>query len=549
MSVAPTVAELPLQDIRFLFGTTPQLRMLPDKLVQSGNVGIGEFKLVAHFPAASANTEADKKAYLQRHATFQGGDYSIYYDGTYSLDDINWDATNRAGVHLITQDKYGNTVQFPVVPSKSVPGDLKLLVSEYVESILNPPLMVRCSGIGGRLTPDPTALNTFDLSVNPQQTKCPVKARPHVPQQYHAEEMTMDHGRYVIDASALSDSEIQYLDFYLYGAEETFNSPYAGSGALSGVGLSTNQLTSTVGSGTFDQASLNSSGHMNVFANAEDEDEDEDFEYPCDICGKAADYNFQDSMIRWKIVDDDFDPSSAMYAGWSGSSQNDFYCKECAKKEEGDDYYAFAHHADPHNAENTYISKKMREVHFGQILTEPLYRQMLGTRSNYPGNGDYDEYFNEWAHLKQEIDATEGEGEWDFGFEAWKAHLDEKFTEAGVFERTVPLPKNNSKTDLQITIPADVVERITTHFGITKENLTGIINNAIKDELETTAGYDTSSPIYQKLFQTDLSNIRLDSEEEGNTPVQDPMEFGEMANWTPLDGTPGLKRKRAENYY
>ena len=139
--------------------------------------------------------------------------------------------------------------------------------------------------------------------------------------------------------------------------------------------------------------------------------------------------------------------------------------------------------------------------------------------------------------------------EWDFGFEAWKAHLDEKFTEAGVFERTVPLPKNNSKTDLQITIPADVVERITTHFGITKENLTGIINNAIKDELETTAGYDTSSPIYQKLFQTDLSNIRLDSEEEGNTPVQDPMEFGEMANWTPLDGTPGLKRKRAENYY
>jgi hypothetical protein len=75
------------------------------------------------------------------------------------------------------------------------------------------------------------------------------------------------------------------------------------------------------------------------------------------------------------------------------------------------------------------------------------------------------------------------------------------------------------------------------------------MNNAIKDELETTAGYDTSSPIYQKLFQTDLSNIRLDSEEEGNTPVQDPMEFGEMANWTPLDGTPGLKRKRAENYY
>jgi len=46
-----------------------------------------------------------------------------------------------------------------------------------------------------------------------------------------------------------------------YGAE-TFESQYAGgfgSGSLSDVGLSTNQLTSTWGSGDFDSASLNSS--------------------------------------------------------------------------------------------------------------------------------------------------------------------------------------------------------------------------------------------------------------------------------------------------
>ena len=37
--------------------------------------------------------------------------------------------------------------------------------------------------------------------------------------------------------------------------------------------------------------------------------------------------------------------------------------------------------------------------------------------------------------------------------------------------------------------------------------------------------------------------------EEGSTPVMNPMEFGEMANWRPMDGTPGLsKRKRAENH-
>ena len=40
---------------------------------------------------------------------------------------------------------------------------------------------------------------------------------------------------------------------------------------------------------------------------------------------------------------------------------------------------------------------------------------------------------------------------------------------------------------------------------------------------------------------------RYDSE-EGNAPIQDPMEFGEMANWTPLDGSEGLKRKRAETF-
>lgn len=51
---------------------------------------------------------------------------------------------------------------------------------------------------------------------------------------------------------------------------ETFESPYAGSKALSGVSLTTDQLTETIGSGTFDEASLNSSGNQNIFANAEE---------------------------------------------------------------------------------------------------------------------------------------------------------------------------------------------------------------------------------------------------------------------------------------
>jgi len=32
--------------------------------------------------------------------------------------------------------------------------------------------------------------------------------------------------------------------------------------------------------------------------------------------------------------------------------------------------------------------------------------------------------------------------------------------------------------------------------------------------------------------------------EEGSTPIMDPMDFGEPVNWTPLDGTPSLKRRK-----
>lgn len=49
-------------------------------------------------------------------------------------------------------------------------------------------------------------------------------------------------------------------------------------------------------------------------------------------------------------------------------------------------------------------------------------------------------------------------------------------------------------------------------------------------------------------FEEHIDMLDYESE-EGNAPVQDPMELGEMANWTPLDGSEGLKRKRAEDDY
>ena len=54
------------------------------------------------------------------------------------------------------------------------------------------------------------------------------------------------------------------------------------------------------------------------------------------------------------------------------------------------------------------------------------FQIMLGTPNRYPGSVKYSDMFNEWADSKQEIDEAAGR-EWDFGFEAWKAHLFEKF--------------------------------------------------------------------------------------------------------------------------
>ncbi len=66
----------------------------------------------------------------------------------------------------------------------------------------------------------------------------------------------------------------------------------------------------------------------------------EDLNYPCQICGEQAIYNFQDSTLRWDIVNDE-DLNNLKYAGWSGENQNDFYCKKHANQYESGDFYKF----------------------------------------------------------------------------------------------------------------------------------------------------------------------------------------------------------------
>ena len=209
----PEVTELPAQAIGFLFGTMMDLRMLPSELKHTGKVGKGEFKIVAHFPAKHAQ-DGTEAAYLARHRTFRGGLYATYQDGPYKIDEIKWDATNRAGVHLVTETKYGQVVEFPTQPSKSMPGSLKLMVQEYVESLKVPGFVIRCSGLGGALEPKKGTTDEYDLVLLNGDVKCPKKLANHVPAKYHAEDESIflaQAGPYSYNAEDLSDREQEYL--------------------------------------------------------------------------------------------------------------------------------------------------------------------------------------------------------------------------------------------------------------------------------------------------------------------------------------------------
>ena len=182
-----TVQELPAQDVGFLFGTMFDLTTLPKELKHTGKVAKGEFKIVAHFPAIHEKNGTEA-AYLARHRTFRGGLYATYQDGPYKIDEVNWDATNRAGVHMVTMTKYGQVVEFPSQPSKTMPGSLKLMVQELVESLKTPGFIIRCSGLGGALEPKKGTTDEYNVILLNGDVKCPKKLANHVPTKYHAED-------------------------------------------------------------------------------------------------------------------------------------------------------------------------------------------------------------------------------------------------------------------------------------------------------------------------------------------------------------------------
>ena len=99
-----------------------------------------------------------------------------------------------------------------VVPDKNDTSELMLIVSEYVESIKTPPLIVRCSGIGGTISP--LGNKKYALSLSTGATKCPTSIKDHVPKKYHAEDMDVIPyvgGAEIFSAEDLSPAQQEFI--------------------------------------------------------------------------------------------------------------------------------------------------------------------------------------------------------------------------------------------------------------------------------------------------------------------------------------------------
>lgn len=236
----------------------------------------------------------------------------------------------------------------------------------------------------------------------------------------------------------------------MINGNETFSAPYAGSDALSSIDFSKAQITNTIGTGDFDQASLNSSGHQNVFAHAEE---------------FAAASTARPDLPREKrnvlnSVRSNYDPSFS----WSSCSWGPYFNRFAAE------------------GSNKFYSVWVWERSPG------IYTAM----GAYGGLGQNPRLFNvgQTRDLQQAV--------------------------------------NMAKKKLQ----SKQKKGYQTYSAEYMENL----SNAIV-QFEDGAGFSSASAPPNDIYFS----------EEGSTPVQDPMELGEMANWTPMDGSEGLKRKRAES--
>ena len=533
MAKAPVVTELSLQNVRFLFGTMVDLRMLPQVLEHTGSAEVGEFKLVAHFPEQEKinGTEA---AYLARHKGFRGGDYNTYHGDPYTLDEINWDATGRAGVHLVTKTKYGQTVEFPTIPDKNDTAELMLIVSEYVESIKTPPLIVRCSGIGG--TVSPLGNKKYQLSLTTGATKCPAGIKDHVPKKYHAEDMDIIPyvgGAEIFSAEDLSPAQQEFIGNQIARQMQGYY--------RTGV-IGVDPVIGAFPNGPMSIAKRTPEAKQDFFREPAVQDED-------GFWNKGPN-RWQAHKIAQGVAYDQLERAQSR-----GLMAEDYAAESLLLCSEHDDYF---------NACGC-GTKTMNAPYAGRGSLMDIGKD-TGLGSFTPGelttssaiHGDFDQAsLNYSGHQNLEVRGAE------------------YFAAAS----TATPNLNREKTNLRSAIRDEIdpnfeysqcvwgpyalrMEGATTnkfYMVFVYDNGNGVFralggygglaqNPRLFDVMTTRDQASAVAAATRKLKAKERKGYFTYRSEEGNAPIQDPMEFGEMANWTPMDGTPGLsKRKRAES--
>ena len=538
MAKAPVVTELPLQSVRFLFGTMVDLRMLPQVLEQTGRAEVGEFKLVAHFPEQE-KVNGNEAGYMTRHKGFRGGDYNTYHGDPYTLDEINWDATGRAGVHLVTKTKYGQTVEFPTIPDKNDTSELMLIVSEYVESIKTPPLIVRCSGIGGTISP--LGNKKYALSLTTGATKCPVKIKDHVPKKYHAEDMDIIPyvgGAEIFSAEDLSPAQQEFIGQQIARQMQGYY--------RTGV-IGIEPVIGAFPNGPMSIAKRTPEAKQDFFREPAVQDED-------GFWNKGPN-RWQAHKIAQGVAYDQLERAQSrgtMLSAEDFAAEKKLMCAEC------DDYFAGEHGGcgcgtktmnAPYAGRGSLmdIGKDTGLGSFtpGELATSSAIHGDFDQASlNYSGHQNLEvrgaEYFNAVstatpnlnrektnlrAAIREEIDPN-----FEYSQCVWGPYA-LRMEGANTNKFYMVFVYNNGKG----------VFRALGGFG-------GLAQNPRLFDVMTTR--DESAAIAaatRKLKAKERKGYFTYKSEEGSTPVMDPMEFGEMANWTPMDGSEGLKRKRAES--
>jgi len=392
----------------------------------------------------------------------------------------------------------------------------------------------------------------------------------------------------------------------MINGNETFSAPYAGSDALSSIDFSKAQITNTIGTGDFDQASLNSSGHQNVFAHAEDfaddqikifyegiytnddeDDEREGQEIMSYSLVSKKDYQEYYEDTKWNPCKCDeqgclscfleYYPHTPEIKNGVITSYGSLWFEDDSSAFNAETFAA-ASTARPdlprekRNVLNSVRSNYDPSFSWSACSWGPYFNRFAAEGSNkfysvwvwerapgiytamgaYGGLGQNPRLFNvgQTRDLQQAVNMAKKklQSKQKKGYQTYSAEYMENLSNAIVqFEDGAGFSSASAPPN-DIFFSEGSLDYSWINYGKGKVYGEKEAIKMLKQQIKKDFPQKNIQSISVEQFDSGEWRGEVEfGSEEGNAPVQDPMELGEMANWTPLDGSEGLKRKRAES--